>query len=81
MSSVAVFTSLSHSGGTPYPSSSSSDRSAKMGFVSVGSFCGAVVSVCTYTGTTISFTVSRISTNCAAPVLGCVSSLRRSAQS
>ena len=27
------------------------------------------VSVCTYTGTTISFTVSRISTNCAAPVL------------
>src|ERR1700730_2924469 len=51
---AAVFTSLSHSGGTPYPSSSSSDRSAKIGLVAsakiglvaVGSFCGAVVSVC-----------------------------------
>ena len=34
----------------------------------------------TYFGTLISTTVSRISTNCAAPVFGCVSSLRRSAQ-
>ena len=45
-------------------------------FVAAG-FC---VSTSTYVGTKTSCTVSRISTNCAAPVFGCVCSFRRSAQ-
>ena len=53
----------------------------KMGFFAAGGLGSMGISVCRYTGTMTSFTVSRISTNWAAPVLGCVSSLRRSAQS
>ena len=45
-----------------------------------GAFAGAACSTSTYFGMAISRTVSRISTNCAAPVFGWVSSLRRSAQ-
>lgn len=47
--------------------------------LSVRVVCAALSA--TYTGTTTSLTVSRISISCAAPVLGWVSSFRRSAQS
>ena len=75
VSSVACRTASTHSAGTPQPSSVSDDTSAKRGSGTAGRGPG---SRCC--GTAILRTVSRISTSCAAPVLGCRSIFRRTAQ-